>query len=285
MKTILVLTDFSPSAQKAAEEAMFIGKKLDFTVLLLNAYVVATIGVSTEPMPWPMEYYHVLEQDSIDMLKLEKERLQKKMSLPINGTGKVNLITVSRGGNLADNVSEIIKEMNVQMIFMGSRHKKGSEFLFGSDIRDVIHSAKLPVFIIPDTGLNLPLKELVYATDLSTTDLNNLEFVVGLAMELKFTIELCHVTKRDSLDEGLRKDHPPSDFQLKLERANIPGVSFTTLEGDHIREELIRYTSKKKNVLLALTHKKHSFFWRIFHETPATDLLRFKSVPLLILPQ
>jgi len=284
MKTILVLTDFSPSAQKAAEEATIIGEKLNAAVILLNAYLIATIGVSTEPMPWPMEYYHMLEQDSIDMLQLEKERLQQKMSSCNNGQAGVNLFTISRGGNLADSVSEIIKEKDVQMIFMGSRHNKGSEFLFGSDIKEVINIARLPVFIIPETGLNLPLKEIVFATDLYTTDLNNLEFIVGLATELKFIIELCHVTPHDHCNDGLRKDHPPSDFQLKLEKANIPGVSFTILNGDHIREELIRFTDKKENVILALTHKKHSFFWRIFHETPANDLMRINIVPLLILP-
>jgi nucleotide-binding universal stress UspA family protein len=263
MKTLLVLTDFSPAAQNAAEAAIAIGGAINANVLLLNAFMVATVGITTEPMPWPLEYYHVLEQDSIDRMKLEKERLSLLSS---------DFSTICRGGNLAGIVQEIVEERDVDLIFMGARHTKGIELLFGSDIHQVIGKSKKPVFIIPRTKLKMPLNNVIFASDLSQADLRSLNFLLELAASLNFHIDICHVSDRET------------EVPAFIAYSKLPQVTFNTLKGTNIREELVKFVHQKAGNLLVLTYKKHSFFWSIFHETPAKDLIRTDEHPLLILP-
>ena len=281
MKTILVLTDFSKSAKNAAEAAIKIAEVIHADILLLNAYVVATMLVTKEPMPWPLEYYKVLEQDSIDQLKIEEERLLEITAKQKRNKGSVNLSSLSRGGSLAEILSEIIKEKDITMIFMGGRHNKGSELLFGSDINHVINHANRPVFIISADQLNFPVRNVVFATDLSDEDINSLNYVISLAKYFKFHIHVCHVTGKG---EGNKESDHLSEFERKTDKSKRSNLSFKDLKGQHISEELTKFADHTHADLLVLTHKKHSFFWRILNETPATDLTRAHKQPLLILP-
>jgi nucleotide-binding universal stress UspA family protein len=283
MKTILVLTDFSPSARNAAEAAIQIAGAIHAEVVLLNTYVIATMTVNTEPMPWPLVYYKMLEQDSIDLLKLEKERLLNLMADKKNMPGNLNLSTLSCGGYLAENVRETVLSRDVQMIFMGARHNRGVELLFGSDIKQVVRKANRPVFIIPDTKLKFPLNNVLFATDLSNGDLHSFNFLATLANELNFHIEICHVKKADGDSKNAEQGELLRNFKASVERIEVPSLSFKALEAEGIRDKLVWFAHKKHIELMVLTHQEHSFLWRLFHETPATDLMGLNTLPLLIL--
>lgn len=284
MKTVLVLTDFSESARNAAETAIKVAEKLRANILLLNTYIIAEYVVTTQPMPWPIEYYKVLKQDSIDQLKLEEKRLAEIIKKQEPSDQQILVSSISMGGSLAHVLPDLLKDKDIIMIMMGGRHNKGSELLFGSDIIDVINEANRPVFIISVVPLILPAKNVVFATDLSEEDICSLNYLICLSKYFDFHIHVCHVT-------DIKSDSTPSDklsdieqFKSKIDQSKLSCLSFIKLEGNHIKKELTKFSNAIDADILILTHKRHSFFWQILHETPATDLARFHTQPLLILP-
>jgi len=284
MKTILVLTDFSESARNAADAAIIIAEAIKADIILLNAFVIATMMVTTEPMPWPLEYYKILEQDSIDQLKLEQDRLVEQTLKKDSADHKINISTMSRGGSLSDGLAYALKHEDIIMVTMGGRHNKGSELLFGSDIMDVINNANRPVFINSVIKLSSSAKNVVFATDLSHEDVNGLNYVISLSKYFGFHIHVCHVAENAPESTTSHHSNHISEFENKIDRSKLSCLSFNELKGNHIKDELTKYSNAIDADILILTHKKHSFFWRMVHETPATDLVKIHKQPLLILP-
>ena len=284
MKRILVLTDFSDGAKNAAEAAVKIAGKINANIILLNTYAVSSFAASTESMPWPLEYYKVLEEESAQGLKDEQKRLLEIVEEQKNHVGTVELQILSLGGLLGDLISDVLKDQDIALVMMGGRQNKGAEFLFGSDIHTVIDKAKRPVFIISDKPLNYPITNVVFATDLSLTDQKALNYVAGLSELLEFHIHVCHV----------RTEHPPTqkkdffnsvyEFEERIEESKLSKMNFVELNGDNVKEELQKFTSSISCDLLVLSDRKHSFFGRLINDTPATDLIKIHKHPMLILP-
>jgi nucleotide-binding universal stress UspA family protein len=285
MKTILVLTDFSTNAKAAAETALVLAQQTGADLLLFNTYIKLPFIPSSTYMAWPPEYSTCFRDESTDKLRTEAKRLQEILALEPSAASRNKISCSNAEGPLAENVRKIVKQRNLDMVIMGGRHKKAGDLIFGSDIKHVVNKVGCPVLIIPDQKVAKRIQNIGFATDLAEQDITALKWLMRLAADFDANINVCHICTTSDQIPVFGPEDKIYNFVEEMASINHERISFTELEGKHIVKELEQFNKETKADLLALVYKKHSIFWRLFHESPARNFIKHQNGPVLILPE
>lgn len=139
LKNILVPVDFQPSAQKAAEYAVRLAKRLNAEVTLLH--VLETPGLLSKFF------------ESADLLvKLtdqSKEQLQQMITLLSEKEPGVKIQSRVERGKPYERILNIAKEINARMIILGENHQGDEvEQDLGSNVYHVTLKSSVPVLTL-----------------------------------------------------------------------------------------------------------------------------------------
>ena len=135
MKTILVPTDFSSTAQHAADYAAALCRELQANLILFHAYL---LPLALGEVPLVMVTGDELRNSSEEGLKKEAQRLSAVPELKIE--------CIARMGMAMDEIKELVKERNVDLVIMGSKETAGLDKLFGSTTNSAINNLKKRVY-------------------------------------------------------------------------------------------------------------------------------------------
>ena len=148
---VLIALDYNPTAQKVAEAGFSMAKSMNAEVVLLH--------VITDPVFYSSEGYSPImgftgytytgevQPVSADGLKnATLEYLDKSKQY----LGDDTIQTIVKEGDFADSILEAAKEVNADIIVMGSHSRKWLEnIVMGSVTEKVLRHSSLPLFIIP----------------------------------------------------------------------------------------------------------------------------------------
>jgi len=285
MKTIVVLTDFSKNARLAAEAALTLAPEIGANILLFHAYMRSQYVPSLSNTGWPAECFSSFQADSKKALKeevkhLENIRIERNLSPNV-----IDITYLNSEGTLIENVPMLLKKYDTSFILMGGRTKKSGDLIFGNDIQDVVNKANCPVLIVPEETTSLEYKNIAFATDLSKGDIAPLKWLMKFADGFKAKINICHVSKPVADITDFSNEDLIYSFVNETVKMHKENISFTDIMGTHIVEELEKFRMEKHQDLLVLVYKKHSIFWRMFHESPARNFIQQQKGPILILPE
>ena len=138
MKTILVPTDFSKSANNAALYAANLAKEMKARILLYNVYdfPIGVAGDYAVPLITPSE------------LKKESENLLKKTAANLQKIAPIEIKCKAMMGAAIDEI--LAEERKASFIVMGMKGAgKLSELLIGSITTGVLKKTKKPLLVIP----------------------------------------------------------------------------------------------------------------------------------------
>src|SRR6185312_6656513 len=156
MKKILIAIDYNPTAQKIAETGYSLAKSMNAEVTLLHVVADYTYYSS-------LDYSPILGFDSFSNLGMIQtntvtelqtaagDYLQKIKSF----LGDDNIKTLIKDGDSGDAILDAAKEINADVIVMGSHSRHGlDKILMGSVAQKVLRNSTIPLFIIPvaETG-------------------------------------------------------------------------------------------------------------------------------------
>lgn len=285
MKTIVVLTDFSKNARLAAEAALALAPGLGANILLFNAYMRSQYVPSLSNSGWPSECFSSFQADSKKALKEEVKYLEKTMMERDLSPNPILITHLNSEGTLTENMPMLLKKYDTSLILMGGRTKKSGDLIFGNDIQDVVNKATCPVLILPEETRTLEFKNIAFATDLSNRDIAPLKWLMKFADGFNAKINVCHVSKPSIDIPEFDNEDLIYHFVNETVRMHKENISFTDIMGTHIVEELEKFRLETHQDLMALVYKKHSIFWRMFHESPARNFIQQQKGPILILPE
>lgn len=151
MKKILIALDYDPPAEKIAEKGYELAKSMNAEVILLHviseAFYYSSQGYS------PVMGYGGF--DNLDMVQLTNMEILKKAAGDYLDMSKQHLRddsiqTVIKEGDFAATIIDTAKELDADIIVLGSHGRRGLEkILMGSVAEQVLHRTTLPLFIIP----------------------------------------------------------------------------------------------------------------------------------------
>lgn len=143
---ILLPTDGSKFAEKAAEHAIWIASRSGAEIIVLNVIETSSlVGLPAEDLIVKIK----------EMLKEEGRRSLERISEMISQseeeskTEDVKITLKTEEGSPADSILKTIENENIDLVVMGTSGKHGLDrFLLGSVTEKVVRSSKCPVLAV-----------------------------------------------------------------------------------------------------------------------------------------
>lgn len=215
MKNVLIPTDFSESANRAAILGTEIAKKLGTGITFLHL-------IST-PVEWrkiPLEKERLYPEtkaaigDAKDAL-LKLEKVSEK-----NGVETCSSLIFNTG---IEDIQKYIKKESYSMVAMGTHGIKGIYKVIGSNTLKVINKSPVPVLLVKENSpVQLPVK-IALASDFEEESLPEIETFMDLAKKLEATVEALFVNtpynfqETSAINDRLKKalgQYPPESINI-----------------------------------------------------------------------
>lgn len=151
MKKVLIALDYNPTAQKVAEVGFSMAKSMNAEVALVHVISDPVFYFSEGYSPI-MGFMGVIDEEPNNLVNgndLTKASMQflenSKQHL-----GDLTIQTIVKEGDFADSILEAAKDIEADIIVLGSHSRKWLEnIVMGSVTEKVLHHTTIPLFIVP----------------------------------------------------------------------------------------------------------------------------------------
>lgn len=267
MKKILVPSDFSENANLALKHAIQVANEFGGIVNVVHIYQIATSTASFVSIDDIVKADR--EAEVADLIDTMKPLLSNNATIE----GHV------RKGNSVENICDLAKKMNVDIIIMGTKGAGGMKKMFmGSTASNVILNTTIPVLVIPNEFSNFKISNITLALDdKKFEDFSVLKPVLDLVKGFGAVLDLLTI-----IDEA----HPKAKIDSALEdHLAKEGITYTyfVVKAPEILEGLRNFASREKSDMLCLVHHPRGFFQNIFGQSVAKEMAFDSRVPLLVI--
>lgn len=275
MKTILVPTDFSETANNATAYAVEIAKRMDAKVTLFHVYHHPPLVLEL-----PMEALSIqaIEESAIQRLNNKRLELREKYG------PEIGIDFDSGFGSEVHQILRYTEQYKFDMIVMGMHGASAiTEKLIGSITTAVIKHAICPVLAIEKNIKFREIKNVVLAYDInqlpSGTTLKPMKKMASIFSSKVYVLNvvddpiLLSENRHKQLVYGLNKSFRNVDFTI-CESVN-----------DDVSDGINRFIKANKIDMLVMVPQKHGFFEDLFKGSTTKRLAFHTKIPLLTLPQ
>jgi len=281
MKTILVLTDFSPNADYAAHYALKIAQSIKANLLLCNIYELPQGPRISDRNAWPLE---ACEKNSIEDLGKLAARLKSEINQCPHIHFRPEVNQCSLAGSVIDRINEVAGKYNILMAVI-SKHSAGilSTMLSGNHTKDIIEEAEFPVMVIPPQAKFNGFKKISFATDLAHNGMDILHSLYGITKYFDSEILITHVAADRSME--IEKEHITKYFfNQETAPPHYPKIYYRAIQNKSVIAGLDWVAEHTDIDLMVLVHRKRNIFQKIFEESVTQKLAISLAKPLLIFP-
>jgi nucleotide-binding universal stress UspA family protein len=271
MNTIIVSTDFSPAALNATNYAADMALAIKANLLLFHVYQLP-LAVSDTPI--------VLL--SVEELKesAETKLAQLKKDLGHITSGKLEIQTEARLGNISDELEDCCNKTQPLAVVMGTKgHSAVERALFGSNTLKVVKHITWPVICVPmGKEYGTGIKRIGFACDFrEVKESTPVAAIKTLAKE--FNAEL-HVLNVDYENKHFKADTPLQSIVLHtaLEELN---PQYHNIEHRDIEDGINEFAEKNNLDLIITIPKKHKLLEGLFKRSSTKQLVFESHVPVV----
>ena len=275
MKTILFPTDFSENALHASDYAGLLAQKFEANVVLLTIY---SIPIATDyQMPYDIQDF------SMEMKAASEKNLQR-FALKFIKTSNLPQERVSQRveyGFVADVITEIAKDINADMIVMGTKGASNLlEKWIGTTAQTVMKNAECPVWIIPQNANITYPQKFLYAADLQEDEISATHKLMEFVTPLNALCKVIHID--DYFEADVNQEVKEKISDLKEQFKDDDNVFVRNIRRDDIIEGLETYIKSYKPDVLALAVYEKSLFSKIFEQSITNYFVYDATLPMLI---
>ncbi len=269
---ILIPTDFSEASLKAVHYASRLAHQIVAEITLFHATGLPIISTAQE-----------LEAvAAIDLERIESEQLQQLAQKMQRLYPKMKFLTLMANGFPIQEISQIAKNGQTDLIIMGTRGANGlKELLVGSNTASLIQRTEVPVMAVPEKAEFNSLSKIVFACNLLADDVHSIREIIRLFGKLNPEITLLHID--DGHNKDAEKEMKNWFDQYVAPSIDYPSLKMQTISDSDIVRALDKYISVQGSNILVTATRKRNFFDRIFDRSITKKLAYHTHVPLLAL--
>jgi nucleotide-binding universal stress UspA family protein len=272
MKTILVPTDFSDGAYKAAEYAINFAKDFGGKIIICHAFELPAQGVNLM-----IDISSELEKNA----KVELQKLDKKLKKEYLLDGEVEVEYIALIGDLNAVLKTLTEQYDAELVIMGTKGE--SDFaskLFGTNTVSAIKNCKISLLVVPAKADYKPIKNIAFAIDyLRPANDKTLKQLRDIALHNKAKLSLVNVHTDGEIGEFIASVKEMQNwYQKELEGVDL---DFVFIENYAIEDGVFEFIHHNDIDLLAMITRKHSFFDEIFRKSISEELALHTNIPLL----
>lgn len=192
MKTILVPTDFSKTAQNATEVALSVAKKSKSEIILLHVVEDMEEGSFNAEGEVAMSSSWENTIFTAKMIQKAKQQLATCAATLIDSG--VSARQVLRIGTAYHGIQSIIRESKADLVVMGTNGRSPlEEILIGSNTEKVLRRSSCPVLSVNKRPSPIDFKSIVYAVSLRKDELSIPPIVKEMQQLYGSTIHLVRI--------------------------------------------------------------------------------------------
>jgi nucleotide-binding universal stress UspA family protein len=280
MNSILVPTDFSDTAMKAAMYAAEIASKSGAVICLLH---VTEMGHEYIHQPFPL---HEKYNDLVKEQRLGELMPFAKAVTDIYSDITVEIALINR--NVVEGVIEFCNAHAFDLIIMGTRGSSGiKEVIIGSVTANVIAKTRTPVLAVPNEYVMEEPDAMLFATSHYEREITLLEKMIAIPMLFSATV---HVVVFAEIDTNQANTYGYNSQQIQqyvifLKNA-FPGISFKgeMVQGTSFEGAIERYCiSNDIDIIGMITYPK-SLWARMLHISTTQKMTFHSHIPILAVP-
>lgn len=274
MKHIIVPTDFSENAYKAAKVAMSIAADLDARFTLVHAYQCFQSGFQSE-------------KTNLDDKVRAKQEAEREMEIFVQKLQRNGFPVPIKAECIEGTLLAVINQLNDEkantIVVMGTTGATGIKYhLIGSNTLYIAKKITLPLMTVPLGTEHFQIKKVAIFTDYKEEDKKNISNLLSFFGNSKVSYTLFHIHERST--KPLPKDREKLEnwaAELK-ETCGIEELPYELLEGKEI-VTLVNETSERDDIdLLTLTMVERNFWDRLFEKSLAKAIILQAKTPVFI---
>jgi nucleotide-binding universal stress UspA family protein len=276
MKVILVPTDFSKTAQTAAEVASGIARKSGASIILLH---VIEEG-STESVKVTGEVTQADIEDKLYIMKLiERARKQMQKMASDSMFEGVKVKQELRLGTPFHGMRTIISDHKVDLVVMGTAGVNNiTEMIIGSNTEKVVRHAKCPVLTVQKKPSRKEFKNIVYATSMSKDEEVFSRVVKRAQTMYDSTIHLVRINTPGNFQRDAVVRKYMEDFAKKLQLKNYTINIFNDVSEE---EGIIYFADSIHADMIAMATHGRTGFAHVLAGSIAEDVVNHSKRPVL----
>lgn len=276
MKNIVVPTDFSDNAYNALFHAVQLVRGSTCTFYILNVYNSFT-PLRGKRIP-NKDLEQQCKDDSLEGLQSVLYRINRDES-----DEKHSFKILSKRGDLANHISKIVVEKEVDLVVMGNSGRSEIDAIFmGSNALDTIDTVKeCPILTIPKEMAFESLKNIAFVTDYQRPyDAGLLHPLLFMANRYQSKIRIMHINEKEVLDK-----YQTMNRNILMEYLKPFENSFHWMPLFKSKATTINMFLEELEIdLLAMVNYEHSFLERMTRE-PVIKRVGFNTtIPFLVIP-
>ncbi|MFI5164056.1 MAG: universal stress protein [Bacteroidia bacterium] len=270
MKTILVPTDYSDVADNALQYAVELAKFSQAKLILLHAY---QIPIPQGEVPVVMISPQVLDEENSKRIKNLEKKLISQTS------GKIKIESLARTGFISDEILEVAKEKNADLVVMGvSGGSKLGEALMGSSATAVIKKSKIPVLVVPKDASYREIEKIVLACDYNEpVNKDTINRFKKFAKLFSAKVLVLDVEKPVAVPSY---ENTAGGESLEKYLKDIEHVMFYS-SAENLTDGINTFADDHKCDWVAMIPHKHNILSRLVHESNTKKMAFHTHVPLL----
>ncbi len=269
MKTIILATDFSPNADRAAYFAGQLASDQNAKLILLHAY-----------QGWPDNPAKTGDFPlSIDATRESSEKtLQQVANKLIERFGaNLPIQCIAREGHAMNTIRTVAKDQQADLLIMSTvGTAPQSVALMGSLATEMVAETVVPLLLIPPDTTYVGMKNIVLGIDLETPP-NAVVFETALSFARSFSSVinvLCISENPNDADTRKRAEH--------IRRLLTPQPHTLSIEtGRDIYSTLFDFAHANKADLIMMLPQMRNWFQMLVSEGETQRMARLTDIPLL----
>jgi nucleotide-binding universal stress UspA family protein len=270
MKRILIPTDFSEQAENALKVAAQIAKKHGSEIYVLNSLELPSNlsnSGSTGSMP-----------ESLFFIKLAEKQFEELLKKPYLKDLLLHEAIIGHG-EIFNDVSEVVKEKNIDLIIMGSHGTNGfMEMFIGSNTEKVVRTSKIPVLVIKNEHLDFKTDNFVYATDFSEECKVPFKEAQNFAEMSNSSLNLLYVNTPTEFKTTQEINERIKDF---LKDQNEENINIHIYNDTSIEKGILNFASETNANLIGMGTHGRKGISHFFNGSVSEDLVNHANMPVM----
>lgn len=281
---IILSTDFSEENKVLLPYAIDFLKDAGGEIIIFHAYMDSVfVGSNSYPGNMDTDNYFTTEL-LIELEKNSQQMIMEKTQYLINLIKEedINNITVRPilvSGDPEEELIELSKREEPNLILMGTRGKGGKRFLEGSLVKSVMTKCDVPMLFIPEGYSWRESNEVVYATDFSDNDIVTIKRIFDILKPYKPHIHVIHfVEDSESQNEAIKMEkleHAFMDIEFDGE------IHFQLVNTTNAPQALKIFCERNDISMSSFIAYRKGFFDFIFRDKLDKDAFFNLNIPML----
>lgn len=281
MRTIVIPTDFSDTADNAAQFGVALAQKLGANVTFFHAYnfpnadpfkpVFSSSGSAIEPQELANEYKTAIEAQLQDMCR----------QYAAHTGGDIEFDSFSAAGMTVDRVVDTMELVEGSFVVMGTKgYSDRKEILLGSNAARMVEHSPVPVMVIPKDATYKPLDSILFASSLLEKDMDPLELLIPIAEAYKAQLHLIHLDEEaDTEDE---KDAMEGYKEIVHDRISYARLHFHLMKESDVIEGINQAAEKREAKLIVMNTLRKQGVAGWFKRSLSKEMVFHTHLPLLV---